>query len=293
MKLTDEELIALLENRLKEKNAATGERELLREIETLSNKLKQSEQLKSNFLSNIRNEINNPVSSVLGLSKSLMDSNEFDQKQLKHYSYLIHNEIFNLDFQMQNIFAAAEIEAGEMTLVPVQVDVNKLVLNCVESLKFKARQKEIHVATSFSADDILFCTDAAMLHLIVMNLISNSIEYSSADSEVKVAVLNNEDRLKISVKDHGLGIDKGDQPKIFERFYQLDYGSTKKHGGQGLGLSVTKELAEVLRGCLSVKSAKGRGSIFSITIPSLKDQRVTSANVENWNEFFFGNDAVM
>jgi signal transduction histidine kinase len=155
------------------------------------------------------------------------------------------------------------------------------------------KQKGIAVVSNFSAEKISFCTDAYMLHLIVMNLISNSIEYSGANSEVKVVVAATDDKLKISVKDHGLGIDQGDQSKIFERFYQLDYGSTKKHGGQGLGLSVTKELAEILHGCLSVKSAKGRGSIFSITIPSLENQHITSGAVENWNEFLFGNDAVL
>jgi signal transduction histidine kinase len=290
MKLSDEQLLLMLRNRLSQKKSDdNGEHKMFMELQAVSNKLKQSEQLKSNFLSNIRNEINNPISSVLGLSKLMLSAGQNDKDQMKRHAFLIHNEIFQLDFQMRNIFAAAEIEAGEKSVEPTRVDVRKLIDETVEAIKFKADQKSIDIITSYQTDELDIYTDGYMLSMIMMNLFTNAIEYSFNENEVIITAVTVGDKLIVSVKDNGMGIDRSDQPKIFERFYQLEGGTTKQHTGHGLGLSVTKELIECLSGSLSVKSAKGKGSIFSVSIPSLERKQFTPTRSENWNEFLFNN----
>lgn len=293
MELTDDELINILRSRLNQKkNTNAAEREMFKEIEVLSNKLVQSEKLKSNFLSNIRNEINNPLSSVLGLSKSMMEATAIDTDQFKRHAYLIHHEIFYLNFQMRNIFAAAEIEAGEMSVEPTLVDIRKLVEESVEGIRFKCNQKNIKLITSYNLDDIRIYTDGYMLFMIIINLLANAIEYSSAEDEVLVNVIHSDNKVTINVKDNGKGINVVDQSKIFKRFYQLDYGSTKKHNGHGLGLAIAQEFAEALKGTLSMKSTLGKGSLFSVTITALEEQSA-SVNSNNWNEFLFDQDTVL
>ncbi|MBT1705065.1 sensor histidine kinase [Chryseosolibacter indicus] len=294
MNLTNEELIDILRSRLiQREKLSSNEREMFREIQVLSEKLKQSEKLKSHFLSNIRNEINNPLSSVLGLSRFLMESNVVDGNQLKRHAFLIHNEIFNLNFQMRNIFAAAEIEAAELPIEPAQVDVAKLINDCIEAITFKSNQKQVSISTSFAVEEIIHYTDGYMLFMTVINLLANAVEFSLPEGKVSIAVSQSSDKLTIQVKDDGSGIDEEDQTKIFNRFYQLDFGTTKRHNGHGLGLSIAKEFVEVLNGTLSVSSTRGNGSLFSVTIPSLERKMENINYSSDWNEFLFDSDAVL
>src|SRR4051812_17813672 len=115
MNISDEQLISLLTERLQRKKRELKEDDaLLREVHLLSNKLKRSEALKSNFLSNIRNEINNPLASIVGLSRVLKSDQIISAEKLKRTASMIYHASFNLEFQMRNIFAAADIEAGEV-----------------------------------------------------------------------------------------------------------------------------------------------------------------------------------
>ncbi|HEY0744747.1 MAG TPA: HAMP domain-containing sensor histidine kinase [Chryseosolibacter sp.] len=294
MHLTDDELVELLRSRLSQKKNTLTEVAMFRELEAVSAKLKQSEQMKSHFLSNIRNEINNPVASVLGLSKAMLQGETLDRQQLSRYAFLIHNEIFNLDFQMKNIFAAAEIEAGAMIPHPAFVDVARLLEEVNDALAFKIEKKRIDVDVDHRGKELMFCSDAYMIHLIALNLIANAIEFSLEGGRVEVVIFVSEEYLSLTIRDYGSGIDEKDHRKIFERFTQLDQGSTKIHAGQGLGLSIAKEVAEAMGGNVTLASAVGDGSEFSVFIPALQLLGYNSSDAsENWNEFLFGNDVVL
>jgi signal transduction histidine kinase len=294
MELTDDELLGLIRNRFKEKpNHSHALQEMFREMEVLSNKLKQSEQLKSNFLSNIRNEINNPLSGSLGLSRHLMEVGSITPEELHRQATLIHSEIAKLDFQLQNIFTAAEIEAGFVKPEAVRFEVRQLVREVVEALSSKAAGKKISVELFFPQEDLFFDSDTSILRVIFMNLIANAIEYSKEGTSVEVDVSLEGTNLCVRVKDYGLGIELDDQSRIFARFSQLDNGTRKRHSGHGLGLSVTKELIDSLSGTLQVRSAKGLGSVFSVQVPSMQGGSATSPAPAAWMEYLFGNDAVL
>ncbi|UII26819.1 HAMP domain-containing histidine kinase [Fulvivirga maritima] len=292
MKLSNEELINELRERLVKASLPDQEEKMFQEVEQLGEQLKQSEQLKSNFLSNIRNEITNPLSAVLGISDFLLQAKEIDLKKLKRHAYLIHNEAFNLDFQMRNIFMAAELEAGMIEPEYAKIDIISAIKDVMASFEFKAKEKKLSVVESSGDNPIVFTTDAAMFNLIISNIYSNAIEYSLPDQKVEIYTELKEDSLLVCVKDIGIGLSKSDQKKIFDRFYQLDYGTTKQHRGQGLGLSVTQAMVELLSGTVEINSTKGKGSTFSITLPSVKNDEETDTKVEGWNEFLFGNDEV-
>src|SRR5687768_5674634 len=132
-KLTDKELLEELQNRFSENKKSLEELSTLtKQLQALNDKLKESEKIKSLFLANIRNEMNDPLTSILGLSKNIQSPDNSQWEKTRAMAALIHAEAFNLDFQLRNIFAAAELESGELELEVVQVDIYTLAKNVVD-----------------------------------------------------------------------------------------------------------------------------------------------------------------
>lgn len=270
-KFPDLELIKELSERLKAKDKANCDLvAMARKLEELNNKLLESEKVKSSFLSNIRNEINNPLTSVLTMSEILISNDEMpDAEMLKSVISLIYKEAFTLNFQLRNIFAAAELEAGEASPGISNADIASVLRDAVNSFQHRAVEKRLLIKLGISADlkDGLFRTDAEKVHRVFSNLLSNAIEYSPEGGEITITVLKDGGRLNISVKDNGAGIDRAGQKLIFERFRQIETGATKAHGGHGLGLSIVKATLDLLGGEIRVESERGSGAEFSVSIP--------------------------
>ncbi len=271
-KIKDKDLMTELKKRFEEKDRALYSlRAASRNLKDLNQKLRESEEMKSNFLSNIRNEINNPLSSIIGLSKTLSLGQELSGKDVTIMAYMIHMEAFYLDHQLRNIFAAADIEAGETKLTRSHVDIVALINNTIESFRQSMREKELklnfkHVSLDGNKEGADFQTDPEKVQLIFSNLLSNAIEFSKRGGVIEVNAQKKGDRLSISIKDQGIGIEKSDQKTIFDRFRQLDTGTQKSHRGHGLGLSIARALVELLKGDISVSSAKNKGSTFAFSI---------------------------
>ncbi|MBF0343679.1 MAG: HAMP domain-containing histidine kinase [Nitrospirae bacterium] len=298
--ITDAELIEELRKRFQEKERALYDlRMMTKKLESLNKKLQESESLKSNFLSNIKNEINNPLTSILGLSEQLIKkavkavvTNKLNPEDIAAMAKLIHEEAFGLDFQLRNIFIAAELEAGETNLGISTIDCLSLVNTTIETFKSMAEGKGItlnfiHECSNGEDEEPFFKTDPEKLQVILANLLSNAIEFSGEGTEVEARVWKESNELRLTVKDHGVGMDERDRIVIFDRFKQLETGSTKTHKGHGLGLSITKAIVELLNGEITVASTKGKGSIFSLTIPESNIEVSGDTFSANGNEFLF------
>ncbi len=289
-RLTEKELFDELERRFDENHKALYDlRQTTIELETVNKKLQESEKLKGNFLSNIRNEMNDPLASILGLSKQLLSSVSTDREIVVSVIDMIHSEAFNLDFQLKNIFAAAEIEAGDAYPDVSNVDINGLISSIANSFRYKIDSKNLTLDFAFEDpdEDVFFRTDPAKLHLIISNLVSNAIEYSFKGGHIDLKACKYKEGLAVSVTDLGIGIGKADLEIIFDRFKQLETGTTKSHKGQGLGLSITKSYIELLSGTITVSSEKKKGSTFDLTIPEAEYSDQEEAFSEDSNEFVF------
>ncbi len=290
--LTDEQLLNELKQRFDEnKKMLEDERNLIEELNTVNEKLIASEDLKSNFLSNIRNEINNPIASILELSKNISEG-KMDVSAMQKFATLIFSEAFDLDFQLRNIFLSAEIEAGESPLSVISVDISSLINTVVESFKSKISKKEIELTFNNTIPDkTIFKTDSEKLHLILSNLISNAIQFNRYTGTIEINTSVNENELYFSIKDSGIGISDAQKDKIYDRFHQIEEGSTKTYGGHGLGLSITKALLEILHGDISLESKLGDGSEFKIVVQQLEfsngEEDVFSSD---GNDFLFDQD---
>ena len=292
--LSDRQLLKELRVRLEASKKAQDELQALsKDYQEVSRKLSESEALKSHFISNISNEIVNPFTSILGLSKAILSVEKNDWKKVVSMVALIHSEAFNLDFQLKNIFVAAKIEAGEVAPNITKVNIRSLVQNVIESFNIVSRKMGIHIDLQYNVDygfgkNLYFKTDSEKLKLILSNLINNALKYSYKDSKVIIKVSIEDDILQISVQDFGTGISEKNQKIIFERFKRLDSGINSINRGHGLGLSITKALLDVLDGEITIDSKKGEGSTFSISLPEAKNM-IEGFSGEG-NDIFFDDD---
>ncbi len=290
-RIDDTMLLEELRKRLEENRiAVTNLHVMTQNLEAVNEKLRQSEGLKSNFLSNIRNEINNPLTSILGLSRQIVDK-QMDAETARSLTQVIYSEAFDLDFQLRNIFAAAELEAGETTLSVAHVDVCSLVRGQLAAFAHKGAEKK--VALEFTCEHcagagaLSFKTDPDKLQKIVANLLANAIEFNLEGKRVMVRLWAAGPLLHLSITDEGIGIPEADRKKVFDRFVQLDSGVSKRHKGHGLGLSITKALAEMLGGSLSLAEAPGGGCVFTVTVCEQETGEPVDVTSGNGNEFIF------
>lgn len=287
--LTDEELLSELKRRFDEnKKMLVDERLLIEELNNVNQKLLASENLKSNFLSNIRNEINNPIASILELSKNIKEG-QMDVESMKRFASLIFSETFDLDFQLRNIFLSAEIEAGESPLSVISVNITSIVSNVIDSFKAKIDKKGIELIYNNTIEqNTIFKTDSEKLHLILCNLLANAIQFNDYGGKIEIDTKIEDNKFFFSIKDNGIGIAEDELEKIYDRFHQIESGTTKTYGGHGLGLSITKALLEILEGKIIVYSNIGVGSNFIIEINQLDltegDEDVYSSD---GNDFLF------
>lgn len=288
--LTDDELLKELDIRFKANKKSLRElNKVMRELKNVNQKLETSESLKSQFLSNIKNEFNNPIASILGLSNSLLNSSGTDEATMKSMAKLIYKEAFSLDFQLNNIFTAAEVEAGEAIPEFMSVNVSQIINSLISTYAHILDKKKIHVETNITLDEIIFITDSAKVNLILSNIVGNAIEFSNPENKLIIEAYKNDEGLTLSVQDFGIGIDQSDQERIFDRFVQLDSGTTKAHGGHGIGLSVTKALLEILNGKIELTSELNKGSKFTIFIPRTEIEFSDDMSSDA-NEFLFDAD---
>ena len=290
--IKDKDLIAEIQRRLDERNSSLAEmKKMMCDLKEVNNKLKKSEKSKSQFLSNIRNEINNPLSSIIAFTESQLNSNDFNNaKKNKEISKLIHSEACELEFQLVNIFVASELEAGKLLPDISRCHLSVMINDVIENVQYRkiCNSKKILLKNCIP-ESTVFMTDAEKTALVLTNLLSNSAKFSKDGKDIVLDVSLKNNMLNIQVIDHGDGICKKDQKRIFDRFIQLDTGITKAHKGHGLGLSISKALLDLLGGSIEVESHECSGSTFSITIPEgkiLNDDEVSFAG----NEEFFTNE---
>lgn len=289
MNLTDEALIQVLSERFAQSRKAFTDLTVVnRKLMEMNRRLEESESLKTNFLSNIRNEINNPLNGILVLAGGLASLPNVSEEVFT-FASMICSEANALDFQLRNIFAAAELEAGEVDPHLSCTDVASVAVDVIESFKHGAARKRVSIELLLENPDqpLLINSDAEKLHLILSNLLANAVEFSPEGGVVEVSVRLEAEGLLLKVQDYGLGIAGEDIEIIFDRFVQLETGTTRSHAGHGLGLGITKALIDLLQGTITVESSPGNGAVFTIILPLTSMADNESILAEGGNLFIF------
>ncbi|MBO7595807.1 MAG: hypothetical protein J6T70_02030 [Bacteroidales bacterium] len=293
--ITDEILLEELSKRIERyKNALANTSSYNKQLLELNKKLSESEAMKSHFISNITNEIINPFASILGLAKSITECDDESPEKMKRMAAMIHREAFNLDFQFKNIFAAAEIEAGEIQPIVSVVNIDEMLNGLMQMYSREIAMRKLEAKLEKENDDgtvLLFKTDGDKLTVVLSNLICNAINFNRQGKQLIVRYGRTpENKLRISVIDEGLGISEENRKIIFDRFKRLDNGINSINRGHGLGLSINKAYIDLLEGQLLVESKENEGSTFTVILP---ESQVSSNDYsEEGNEVFFGDEEI-
>ncbi|HEY0653729.1 MAG TPA: HAMP domain-containing sensor histidine kinase [Chryseosolibacter sp.] len=281
--LSPEELLTALASKVNQ-NDATAERlwvqTLEDEILRLGKRLREAENGKSQFLSNVRNEVNNPLSAIIGLAASITGLSS--EEKIRQMSTLIEKQAAELDFQMRNIIMAAAIEAGELIKNPCRVDIERLVEGQIKRLRHRIDNSGVSIEATIETH-FKFRSDANILEIICINILSNAIEFCGGNKKVIVDARRDANMLTISVRDFGSGIEPRLRADLFRRFQHGETGSRKRHAGHGLGLCLVNELVTQLEGHIEIQSSTGQGTMITIVIPELE------AGPAN-NQLSFGNE---
>lgn len=275
------------QNRLAKEKSAQLER-IQSELEEYAEQLKISSRYKSEFLANISHELRTPLNGMLILSQMLAEnsSGNLDADEQK-YASVIHAAGEELLGLINDILDLSKVEAGKLDIVMEEMSVAELIDLMSHQFAKTAEQKGLGFRLELDpACPPFVTTDEQRLHQIVRNLLSNAFKFTE-EGEVVLAIrpaprddvsrllpLHTEGIvLAISVTDTGIGIPQDKQGLIFEAFQQADGTTSRKYGGTGLGLSISRELAALLGGCITVESEVGKGSTFTLFIPSMSKER--------------------
>jgi len=238
------------------------------ELILAAHRAEESEQLKSAFLANMSHEIRTPLNAILGFASFLGDP-DLNREDVSHYVEIITQSGENLLELINNVIDISKIDAGIVTLNRETIDV-KLLMRQIYSIQYSrlvALQKgDLDLHLSMPAGEIVTQDDKLRLRQIIDNLIQNALKFTESGS-VELGLKKQDSELLFWVKDTGIGIERNDFRRIFERFQQAAKSSDKLYGGTGLGLSIAKSCVELLEGKIWLESERGKGSTFYFTIP--------------------------
>ena len=231
-------------------------------------KAEESDRLKSAFLDNMSHEIRTPLNSIIGFSDLLLDP-DFGQDQRDEFIRMIGASGNNLLNIINDIIDLSKIESGQISFKISRLSIQKLIGDIQKEYSYRAVEKGIELRLDPSTSnlkDIYFESDELRLKQILINFVGNAIKFTEK-GYIEIGFRIEENRIEFYVKDTGIGIPEEYHEKIFERFRQVDSSYTRKYGGNGLGLAISKSLAELLGGEIWMESEVGKGSTFFFTIP--------------------------
>ncbi len=228
--------------------------------------LKRLEQMRQDFVANVSHELRTPITSIRGFSETLLDGDLKNEKIIRDFLSIILTESERMQALIQELLELSKIENQEFKLSLTKVDLNSILSETSTMFSRKAEMKGINLEVELAQIPIIIDADPYRLKQVFINLISNAINYTPANGKVKVIVSQNEKYAFVEVKDTGIGIEKNEIPRIFERFYRVDRARSRNSGGTGLGLAIVKHLVEAHKGYITVESERGKGTSFIVKL---------------------------
>jgi len=230
--------------------------------------LRKLETMRRDFVSNVTHELKTPLTSIKGFVEALKDGAIDDSKSAARFLDIIDIESDRLTILIEDILSLSEIESMQLDKNTGNYDISNIVTEIKEILEVKANKKHISIILNIQEDLPIFICNKDRLKQLFINLVDNSIKYTDEGS-VTIECKESRDKafLVIKVIDTGIGIENEHLDRLFERFYRIDKGRSRKLGGTGLGLSIVKHIVELYQGTINVKSKFNEGTTMKIRLP--------------------------
>lgn len=229
-------------------------------------KLEKLERVRSEFLANVSHELRTPIFSIQGFIETLIDGAIDDPKVNREFLQKAYEHSERLNTLLNDLIEISRIESGEMRMSFRYFNVTDFLRNVAEELRPKAEKKSITLTVAVSQAEVLVLGDRERLRQVMSNLIDNSIKYTDDNGTVEVGMDEQQNNVRVFVRDNGSGIGKEHLGRIFERFYRVDKDRSRKVGGTGLGLAIVKHIVEAHNSRIEVDSEPGKGSEFSFLL---------------------------
>jgi signal transduction histidine kinase len=223
--------------------------------------------LKSDFVSNVSHELRTPLALIRLYAETLELGRINTLEKKEQYYRIIRKESERLTALINNILDFSRIEAGRKEYEFRETDIGELVRNTLDSYRYQVEQQGFELEESIEPDLPLVYVDREAIARALVNLVNNALKYSNQEKFLSVKLYKENGAVKLEVIDHGIGIERRDQTKIFEKFYRAGDPLVHNTKGSGLGLSLVRHISRAHGGDIEVESTPGRGSKFTLTLP--------------------------
>jgi signal transduction histidine kinase len=248
---------------------------LFKGVNDMALELKQMEDMRQEFISNVSHELQSPLTSIRGFARVLQDD-ALSSDERQHYLNIIETESMRLSKLSDNLLALAALDAENRPFEPRSYRLDKQIRDLILASEPQWMGKAIEMDVSF--EELTITADDELLSQVWINLLSNSIKFTPAGGRICVELHQQDGAIACSIADTGIGISEEDQAHIFERFYKADKSRTRSNGGSGLGLSIAQKIIEMHHGTITVTSTPGQGTIFSVSLPRAFDPHSGASN---------------
>jgi two-component system phosphate regulon sensor histidine kinase PhoR len=229
------------------------------------NQIDLEKQIRQEFFSNASHELKTPITSVQGYAELLESGIIQEEGQKRDFLNRIKKEAANMNNLINDILMISRLETKDAEVLKTNVRLSIVLDDIIESIKPLAASHEVLI--HMDCKPICIYANTQQMKELFGNLISNAVKYNKPGGEVWVKVREEDRNLIVQVKDNGVGIPKESLSRIFERFYRVDKGRSKKQGGTGLGLSIVKHIVQFYHGTISVRSELDKETEFTVKIP--------------------------
>lgn len=261
-----------------------NEKELEIKLREEKKRAEQSDRFKSIFIANMNHEIRTPLNAIIGFS-SLLERTNISKDKINHYTRIIKNSGNQLLSIIEDIMDIAKIESQQIEFKESVFYLNEFMLEIYSAFANKAKNKNIalYLEKALPDNKSKIKTDRQLLLKILKNLLDNAIKFTNKgyiEFGYTLKTKNSSQYIEIYVKDTGIGINKEDAEKIFDRFIQANNNLTREYGGLGLGLALVKESCQFIGAKIRLNSIKNEGSTFYVTLPN----KLSTTEKEKKNE---------
>jgi two-component system, OmpR family, phosphate regulon sensor histidine kinase PhoR len=233
----------------------------------------QMGQMRRDFVANVSHELRTPLTSLLGFIETLQGPARNDTAARERFLAIMANEAERMRRLVRDLLHLSRVEAEELHRPSEEVDLSALLRSVVNNLRPLAEAGKVAIALDIAKDPVVLQADSDQMTQVMTNLIENAVKYGSPVGSTLAITLQKEpgprgEMIRLRISDQGEGIDAQHIPRLTERFYRVDGHRSREKGGTGLGLAIVKHIVNRHRGRLIIESVKGKGSQFSVLLPT-------------------------